>query len=304
MNKKIILSIVSFCFIFPLVVSAAWWNPFTWGDWIRNFFTNKNNIEVKVEQPLATTTITKNSATTTPYSDSGIVLLSPNGGEVFRSGDKVDIFFEILDKTIQGTTDATIVIELYKDVGEIAPSGSRPNITMFFYPNSNNKVVWEVPNYIVPGLYKIGVSISAYIGSDGIKYYPKSKNIDYSDTFFTIDYPSSTLNKKPIINSISNPKYSIQNNHPGFEVMINGLNFDENSVLYMLKESKIESVLAGGDYITISNGGKIMSFIMYYDVAGTNYTIKDGEEIKIQIGNGSNLSEPATFIVPERPSLE
>ena len=294
-NNKIILSIISISLALPMIVSAAWWNPFTWGDWIRSLFTKKSVIEVKVEQPIATTTSTTKNNVTAPYSDSGIVLVSPNGGEVFRVGDKVDIFFEILDKTIK---NGTITLDWVDDQGKVNKACGGPSVGRMIYSTSTkSSFTWEIPKYMIPGQYKIKVGIG-YPNNDYTGYLGA---VDISDRMFKISHlPSFIEDKKPIITSIPSPKYDKNYSDNGFEVKIIGLNFDENSVVYRLDGSKIKSVL---NSFSKSTNDKSISFSMPYDGPCINYSFKGGEEVIIQIGNGANLSDPATFIVPERPSL-
>lgn len=136
-----------------------------------------------------------------------ITILSPNGGENIGIGSNV---------VVKLTTNNPNLLS-FENVGMAITNQVGNNLVLFRDSTLNsNEYYWTVAQDVPVGLYKLYVVVTdKNVGNVIMK--------DYSDNFFTITAPTVS----PVITSLDSTGVIT----PGTKIVINGYNFDNNSLI-------------------------------------------------------------------------
>ncbi len=211
------------------------------------------------------TVVDNSSANCKSNSVPSIKVLSPNGGEVYKAGDKITVKWESCNIT---STALNIFVALHKD-------GGWDSVTYLSNATTNNgNEVFTIPANIMLGSYKIRVgSVSAKVQQD------------FSDNSFTINSPQvSMANWK----TYTNKEYGFSFNYPETWSMVgqpsNNINLKGEITGQEVNFNDINTNTILNVHYYLAPSGKEVFNLTLSDFNSGLY--KDAKEIKVDGNNG------------------
>jgi hypothetical protein len=146
------------------------------------YIYSQNKKSSIIEQNNANTSTTTVSTVTTSVvnqSNPGVTITSPNGGETFKTGDKINIAWKITDPNANGNSNVSLGIV---GVNGTSLSSNDPGIVRVGFSYTDNNYTYTIPNSYV-GSYKIKISVVDFPNPNDSKQY---NTISAESNLFTI----------------------------------------------------------------------------------------------------------------------